>query len=880
MKWQEIDTQKVMRTLGSSRKGLSDEEAVSRLKKYGANEIKGGKKIKPVDIFFRQFKNFLVIILIIASIFSVFIGEVVDSAVILLIVVLNAVFGFFQEFKAEKSMEALKNLAPQKSTVVRDGKKMEINSKTLVPGDIVILEQGDKVPTDIRLLEVSELKIDESAMTGESVPVKKTVASCKTATLADMKCIAFMGTVVAYGRATGVVVETGMSTEVGKIAHTVHTAPVESTPLQKALEKFGKNLGTIILIICTFVVLTGFLRGSEPAFIIIMGVALAVAAIPEGLPAVITITLAIGMQRMAKKNAIIRKLQAVETLGSVNVICSDKTGTLTKNEMTIRKIWTNYKIIDVMGQGYEPSGDFLYNGKKIGQDSNLATLMRVGALCTNAQLKQDEKWSVAGDPTEGAIIVTAHKLGMEKELLEQENPRKKEIPFSSERKMMSTINAHGRGLIMCTKGAPEIVLPKCTKIMCNGVPVKLTEHERKLILNINKDLADHALRVLAIAYKETTLKDKEDDLIFLGLVGIIDPPRSEVKEAIKTCSEAGIRVVMITGDNRDTAVAIADQLGIKGNVLTGEEIEKLRDKLVDVVEDIAIYARVNPEHKAIIVEALREKNHIIAMTGDGINDAPALKKANIGVAMNIKGTDVAKEASDMVIMDDNFSSIVAAIKEGRTVYDNIKKFILYLLSSNISEVMIVFSAILIGLTGDAGQLLLPLTAVQLLWINLITDGFPALALGMDPALDGTMKRKPRDPREKILSGRMLREMFVVGTVMTIIVISLFVYYIQDPIRSATISFTTLVLLEMINAMRIRITRGQKFFSNKKLLLAIGISVLLQLAVVYITPLQSAFNTLSLNVMDWGMIVLGLIGFMIFSWIFVRINKPYYQYQNP
>lgn len=865
MLWHEMDVKAALKSLETDRRGISEEEARKRSEKYGLNEIKDEEKISATSIFLSQFANFLVIILIAATVFSAFVGELLDASAIFIIVVLNSVFGFLQEYKAEKSMEALKRLTAQESIVIRGGKKSRIQSKMIVPGDIIVLEQGDKIPADARLIEISDLKIDESSLTGESVTVKKSLAPCKTKTLAEMKCMVFMGTIVTYGRALAVVTNTGMDTEVGKIAHIVRTAQSEQTPLQKSLDKFGKNLGFLILFICLIVIATGLLRGGSLVETIILGVALAVAAIPEGLPAIVTVTLAIGMQRMAKKNAIVRKLQAVEALGSVTTICADKTGTLTRNEMTVRKIWLDDKTIDVLGNGYEPKGDFLLNGTKA-DDKFLALLLRVGTLCTNAQLKNENGWTIIGDPTEGAIIVAAEKYEISKDKAEEEHPRKHEFPFTSERKMMSTVNKQADSYMMCTKGAPETVLPKCSRTIRDGRIIKLLDKERQLILEINKEMASHALRILAIAYKETkSTKDKEDDLVFLGLVGMIDPPRPEVVDDVKLCKQAGIKVVMITGDHLNTAVSIAKELGIEGKAVIGEELEQLSDEhLAETVEEIAVYARVNPDHKARIVDAFKKKNHIVAMTGDGINDAPALKKADVGVSMGIKGTDVAKEASNIVLTDDNFSSIVSAVKEGRNIYDNIKTFILYLLSSNTAEVMIVFAAILIGFTDAAGGAIIPLTAIQLLWINLITDGLPALALGVDPPLQDVMKRKPRDPKEKLLSREILANMVLTGIAISIIVLSIFVYYLHDISKAMTLSFTSLVLLELINVMRIRAEHGQKLLSNSKLLIAILISVILQLSVIYTPSLQTVFDTTTLGYQEWTLLAGGMLAFVIFS----------------
>ncbi len=868
--WSELEVDEVLKTLKTSSEGLSEEEVKSRLESYGLNDLKREETISPLKIFVSQFTNFLVVILIFATIFSAFVGELLDATAILVVVILNAVFGFLQEYKAEKAMEALMKLASQESIVIRNGKKQRIQSSTLVPGDVVVLEQGDKVPADVRLIEVIDFKIDESAITGESVPVKKSIESVKTKTLAEMKCMAFMGTVVIYGRATAVVADTGMNTEMGKIAHMVQTTGEENTPLQKSLDKFGKNLGILILGICLIVVAAGFLRGGEPVGIIIMGVALAVAAIPEGLPAVVTITLAMGMQHMATKNAIIRKLHAVETLGSVSIICADKTGTLTRNEMTIRKIWMAGKTIDVMGVGYEPKGDFLLDGTNITKNEQLSKLLRFGSLCTNAQLRNKDKWEIVGDPTEGAIVVAAEKFGLAG--LEKESPRFWEIPFTSERKMMSTINKYGSGYVMCTKGAPEIVADACSKMQNGGTLIDMSPTIKKSVLESSNEMASRALRVLAIAYRDAGAKDtKEENLIFLGLVGMIDPPRKEVKDDIKICMDAGIAVVMITGDNKNTAMAIAKELGMpEKKVLTGEELNGLKDdEFAKIVEDVNIYARVNPEHKSKIVDALKAKGHIVAMTGDGINDAPAIKKADIGIAMGINGTDVAKEASDMILADDNFSTIVTAIKDGRNIFGNIKNFILYLLSSNLAEVLIIFAAIMIGFTDTSGNYILPLTALQLLWINLITDGIPSIAIGVDTPIDNVMKARPRNPKENILNREMLTDMVITGVVIASIVLGAFIFELPDVPRAITVAFSLMVLLELYNIFRIRYISGRGIFTNRKLFIAVAISIILQFIIVFHPALQPVFDTTSMGLTEIDTVLVATILFVVYSFIQIK-----------
>ncbi len=857
--WNELEAKQVLKELQTSEKGLSEQEAQARLLKYGTNELKEEKKISPIEIFLNQFKSILVIILIGATIFSAAIGEVLDAAAIIAIVILNAIFGFFQEYKAEKTIEALKKLSSPESIVLRDGKKQTIASKLLVPGDIVILEQGTKVPADLRILEVTDLQIDESIITGESAPVTKKTEIFRNTVLAERKNIAWMGTVVTYGRGIGVVVETGMKSEMGKIAHTIQEAGEEDTPLQKKLGVFGKKLGIMIMAICGIVILTGVLRGEPILTMIIIGIALAVAAIPEGLPAIVTITLALGLQKLSKNNAIIRKLPAVESLGSTTVICSDKTGTLTKNEMTVRKIWHDGTTISVTGEGYKPEGRFLACDKEISpsKDKALELILRTAALCNNAELEtSNDTFKIVGDPTEGALIVASQKAGLSLAGF----PRKKEIPFTSERKMMTTVHATPqKKTIACVKGAPEKILSLCTHSYSNGKPKKLTPGDRRKILDANQSLTKDALRVLAIAYKEVNSKEKsiESGLTFLGLVGMIDPPRETVANDIATCRNAGIKVVMITGDHLNTAVAIAKEIKIIDNpeerAITGEELDKMSDQQLDeIVEQVRVYARVNPEHKVRIVDAFKKKGHIIAMTGDGVNDAPALKKSDIGVAMGMNGTDVAKEASDMVLADDNFSSIVAAVKGGRQVYDNIKKFIDYLLSCNLGEVLIVFIAMLIGFRDPAtGMVLLPLTAIQLLWINLLTDGLPALALGVDPPSKDLMSRPPRDPKENILSKGMFIDMCIVGVIMLIGTLGLFAYNLPSGgIKAITVAFTAIVIFEMVRALSVRAKYKVGIFSNRKLLLAIASTIALQLVVIYTPFLQPAFETVPLDLMDW------------------------------
>ena len=875
-KWHAMKVEDLIQALKTGQQGLSEEEAKHRLEEIGPNEIREIKKITPLEIFLRQFKSFLVIILLIATAISAFLGELNDALVIAIIVLLNAVLGFAQEYRAERSMEALKRLTAPKARVIRDGADVEILAKELVPGDVILFKTGDKVPADSRLIEAMNLQVNEAPLTGESLPVEKTIDTMEEGMLtAEKKNMIFMATDVTYGRGKAVVVATGMNTEVGKIAEKIQTAPPRQTPLQIRLEQFGKWIGLTCLIISAIVFLTQILRGQPLLQMFITSVSLAVAAIPEGLPAVVTASLAIGMQRMAKRNAIIRKLSAVETLGCATVICSDKTGTLTRNEMTVRKLYTNNKIIEVTGEGYEPKGEFRQNGMIIDplKDEYTALLLRIMTLCNDASLIYGGKeWRVEGDPTEGALLVAAAKARVNADNIRKQYPRIAELPFSSERKLMTTIHTTPEGeKVAYIKGAPENVLELCTHIYESGQMKELSEEDKETLLGINQVMAGEALRILAMAYKrlpETlqnfTPNEVETNLVLVGLAGMIDAPRAEAKTAIKVCEDAGIKVIMITGDHKLTATAVAKELGLlkSGRVLTGAELDALSDgELEEIAEDVTVYARVSPEHKLRIVNALKKRGHIVAMTGDGVNDAPALKMADIGTAMGITGTDVTKEASDMVLADDNFATIVSAIEEGRQIYDNIRKSIAYLLSSNSGEILVMFVGALMGLP-------LPLLAAQILWINLVTDGAPALALGADPAAPDLMQRPPRDPKEKVLSRTLLLLIVSVGIVMCVGTLAVFNWELTAGVamnRARTMAFTVLVMFQMFNVLNCRFEKHSLFkiglLSNKYLITAIAISILLQMAVIYMSPLQYLFETVPLSAIDW--IVVTLISAMVF-----------------
>jgi Ca2+-transporting ATPase len=905
--WHELETNQVLKKLGTTEKGLSEEEAGRRLQKYGLNELKKEKEKSRFMMFLNQFRSVLVIILIAATVFSALIGQIIDAAAILVIVVLNALFGFVQEYKAEKTIEALRKLTTPGAVVIRDGKAKKIPSNKLVPGDVVVLEDGSKIPADIRITELVGLQIDESSITGESAPVTKAIKTVRTNVLAERKNIAFMGTLVTYGRGEGVVVETGMTTEMGRIAHIIQEKEKEITPLQEKLNAFGKRLGILILFISVLVILVGLMREvfllgiplSDPTIpdilvkMVMTGIALAVAAIPEGLPAIVTITLALGLRRLSGHNALIRNLPSVETLGSTTVICSDKTGTLTKNEMTLSNIWYFNKDIEVTGRGYDPEGSFTVNGKSGWEkERTLHQLLKVSALCNNARLEKSHgKWDITGDPTEAALLVAAAKAGIKKASLTT-FPREREVPFTSESKMMVTVNKSGRGHIVCVKGAPEKVLGMCSRLYVDGKTVKLTSEHRKQILDKNHSMTNDSLRVLGIAFREEihAPRSLKEGLVFLGLTGMRDPPRDGVKEDIALCNKAGIKVVMITGDHANTASSIAKNLGIltetlgilseNQRVVTGEELEKMSEnELASIADDISVYARVNPEHKVKIIEALEKRGHIIAMTGDGVNDAPALKNADIGIAMGIKGTDVAKEASDMILTDDNFSSIVRAVKEGRGVYDNIKKFIQYLLSSNLGEVLVVFIAMLIGMgfymvSENGAFLFIPILGpLQLLWINILTDAFPALALGVDPPSPGIMERKPRDPKERILSRSMFTDIILMGSLMA--AGTLFLFWMFMPAGgelAMTIAFTAIVTMELARVQAVRMKYNIGFLSNNKMIMALALSLVLQLLVVYTPALQTVFHTVALGVFEWVSILLVTFIVMIIMWVNGKLRK--------
>lgn len=852
-----LNLEEVAKNLNTSlENGLQSNEAKIRLQKYGLNVLKESKGMSPFIIFFSQFRSVLVIILILASLASYLLGEKLDALMIFAIVAINAVVGFIQEYRVEKAISHLKKLISQNARVYRDGNLKQVPSSELVVGDLIVIEEGQKVAADIRLTKVINLKTIEASLTGESTPITKELNPLKgEIPIADQKNILFSGTVVSGGKGMGIVVATGMQTEIGKIAHLVSTQIDPTTPMQEKLNHLGGLIGKIVLVIAAVVGLEEMFFG-EQVFInaLVSSVALAVAAIPEGLPAVVTISLALGTKRLLKQNALIRNLPAAETLGSVDYICVDKTGTLTEGAMSVTKIYINGSLIDVEEQKNEQSSSSnkqSFSSNKT-HSKELEKILLFGFLSSNARQSGEE---IIGDPTEAAFIQTTLDFGYNQTELIKKYTRVTEVPFSSDRKMMSTVSKEGDKNLVTSKGATEVILNLCSKIEINGKIVELTGELRDEILKVNEDMASDALRVLAFAYKYSNSTDEaslEKDLIFLGLQGMIDPPRKGVKEAIGVCQKSsGIKVVMLTGDHLLTAKAIASEVGIVGENITGVELNELSDEeFKQKVEQISIYARVNPEHKIRIVKALQELGHQVAMSGDGVNDAPALKAADIGVAMGITGTDVAKESSDMILLDDHFNTIVAAVREGRAIYDNIRKFVNYLLSSNMMEVAVIFIAIIFGWG-------LPLLPIHLLWVNLVTDGLPAIALGVDPARGNIMNSPPKEFKEEIVTKRFFIRMALSSAVLTIAVLSLFFLYKDASlIKAQTIAFSAVVLYEMLRLIEIRSSYNLSFFSNKFLNLAVFSSIALQLIILYLplsiggVTLQSLFKIEALALNDW------------------------------
>ena len=872
-KWWHLATEDIARQLETDAKaGLTSAAAEEKLKAVGPNELREKKGRGPLAIFFDQFKSLMILVLIAAAVVSGFLKEWVDAAAILAIVVLNAILGLVQEYRAEKSLAALRKLSAPNSKVVRDGSARIVPARELVPGDLIEVEAGDHVPADSRVFwHTSNLAVQEASLTGESTPVAKTDIALeeKEVPLAERANILYMGTSVVSGKARAVVVETGMSTELGRIAGLIQGIRKETTPLQRKLEQFSKMLVYLCFALVAMVFGLEILRGGKLLDMFLTSVSLAVAAIPEGLPAVVTIALALGVQRMVRRHVLIRKLPSVETLGCATVICSDKTGTLTKNEMTVRAVWTSREVYDVTGTGYDPAGEFRTAAGRIDprERPDLIKALTVGVLCNNAQLAlKDGRTDVFGDPTEIAILSAAAKAGIWKGEEEASYELLEELPFDSERKKMSIVRRADQDLTAFTKGAPDLLLGDCTHILEDGAERPLTEADRARISAANDGFSDQALRVLAVAYRNLeaephayTAETIERDLTFAGLVAMIDPPRPEVREAMAKCRTSGIRTVMITGDHRNTAVAIARELGFYGpdaRALTGEDVDRLSDSDLDAtVEDVAVYARVSPEHKLRAVQAWKRRGEIAAMTGDGVNDAPAVKEADIGVAMGITGTDVTKEVSDMVVTDDNFASIVAAVEEGRGIYDNIRKFIHFLLSCNLGEILVMFVTALVGLP-------VPLLPIQLLWVNLVTDGLPALALGVDPVDPKIMERPPRKPDEPVITGARGWLIGLQGALIAACSLGAFLFvllYEKEGIELArTSALATLACSQLFHAFNCRSMRVSlfklKIFTNPQLVGATLLSFLLQLAVIYVPFLQPIFKTRALSLLDLGVMI--------------------------
>ncbi len=870
-----LEARAVLAALDVSPPGLSAAQAQERLAHFGPNRLIPPKKISPRAILLRQFKNLLIVILIAATLISFFLGERLDAYVILAIILACVFLGFIQEYRAEEAAVALQKLAAPAATVLRDGKEEVIEAAEVAPGDILVLAAGDRVAADGRLLEAIDLKIDEALLTGESIPVHKTTAPDPRPHLAiaDQKNMVFGGTVVTYGRGQAVVTATGMDSEFGRIARFLGEMPQGKTPLEKRMATIGKALTVICLGISAGATLFGILKGNHWLAMLIWGISLAVAAVPEALPAVVTGALAIGTTRMARRRAIVKRLPAVEAMGCTTVICTDKTGTLTKNEMTVRRLYMDGRKLEVSGLGYEPYGIFSQNGQEVlpGQDQVLQVTSRLGLLCNDARLIQATTgWTIQGDPTEGALVVMASKGGLEAAILAQEYPRVAEVPFSSERRRMTTLHKSPGGILVCTKGSPEGLLSRCSRILTGGGERVLSEAERRQILAEAAQMAATALRVLGLAYRELKTipqplsEEVETDLVWVALVGMIDPPRPEAYESVAQCRQAGIRVIMVTGDHPHTALAIAQELGLaplspdNSPVLTGAELTRMSDdELRAALIRTPVFARVVPEHKLRLVDLLKQQGQVVAMTGDGVNDAPGLKLADIGVAMGLTGTEVTKETADIILADDNFATLVAAVEEGRAIFDNIKKYLIFLLSCNLSEILMLTGAFFLGMP-------IPLVALQILWVNLTTDGLPALALGVDPKAPDIMQRPPRPPQEGVFIPQAIILMTVITVYKTAALIILFYYYQSSTAvsglagltlaRAQTMVFVTLILAELVNAFNCRSERHSLFkvgpLANRWLVAAVLLSLAMMVAVVQLPPLAKLFHTVPLSWHDW------------------------------
>ncbi len=866
--WSSLTPDDVFDKLSTSPDGLSEEEAKSRLEKHGKNELEEGEEVSPLKLLLEQFSDFLILILLVAATLSLVLGHQVDFYLIISIVIGNGIFGFIQDWKAEQSIRALKEMASPDATVFRDGRAKEVPREEVVPGDVIALEQGSAVPADARLIEEESLKVDESALTGESEPVKKNLGAVEAGTdLAEKTDLVFKQTNVVRGRGKAIVVSTGMDTEIGKVAQKLQEVEKELTPFQKEVNKLGKRLGIILLAISALIIpISVLIHGVGWLNAFLTAVALAVAAIPEGLPAVVTLALAMGTRKMVDRNVLTRRLTAVESLGSVDTICTDKTGTLTENEMTVREVYAGGRQQELSGLSVKPDGNAVS-----GEASEEELILRAGTLCNDAEVREDGN---RGDPTEVALLKSAEAAGLDTERLNSEHERVREIPFSSERKRMTTVHRQDGQLTAYSKGAPEIILERSDSYREGGEVKPLNEEKREELRNRIDGMAEDALRVLAFATKKLDGEDPkgkseeelESGLTFLGLQGMLDPPREEVKDAISACRHAGIRTVMVTGDNALTAKAIGRKLGFTGEVVTGSELDELsEDQLRERIPEADIYARVSPSHKLKILNLIKEKEgQVVAMTGDGVNDAPSLKRSDVGVAMGIRGTDVAKQASDIVLLDDNFASIKEAVSEGRAIFDNIRKFVSLLLSGNLAEVLSVFIASLIGLG-------LPLTAPMLLWVNLLTDGLPAVALGADGKSEGIMDRQPRKKGEGVINNHMIYVILGIGLSLTTLILFSFNHFLPNMELARTVAFTELVLIELVEIWPIRKIFGQPIKRNNWLRLAVVSSILLQFVVIY-SPLNSFFGLVPLGLHAWLVVLAAVLIFGLFIWLYVKFGE--------
>ncbi len=873
--WHAEAAEGVFRRVGSGPRGISVEEAAERLASRGRNTIAIKKEVSPLRIFVNQFRNTLVLLLLAAALVSFILSfvdpeeaDIFDAILIFAIVVANACFGFIQEYRAEKSIEALTRMSAPRAAVIRGGKEIVIDSEDVVPGDVLVLREGDKVAADARIFECFSLFTDESSLTGESVPVSKGAGALQPGVpVAERTNMAFMNTVVTRGRANAVVVETGLRTEVGMIAREIAEAPEKVTQFQLEIEDIGKKVSILTLGILAVIAATEFIMGTgDLLFIFMTAVALGVAAIPEGLPAVVTLSLSIATNRMVKQKALMRRLSTVQDLGSVDVICTDKTGTLTENVMTVTRIYLDGESFEITGTGHDLRGEFIpLSG---GREGDIEPLLRCAALCNDAEAGEG---GFKGDPTEIAVLIPAIKAGMDVTALRSASRRVGEVSFSADRKLMSTANSDGKRTSAYVKGAPEVLLERCTSIMIRGRSKKITPKDREHILGHNNQMAASALRVLAFATRDSPPSMDEEGLehglTFLGLMGMIDPPREGVKEAVEDCRRAGIRVIMVTGDNRYTAEAVGRELGFGPKTMAGAEMDALGEEgLSRAVEQIDIYARTSPKHKVMLLKALRANNHVVCMTGDGVNDAGAIKNADVGIAMGIRGTEVTKQASDIIVLDDNFITIRNAISEGRGTFDNIRKFVVYLLGANIAEVLIVFLATILSL-GISAKI-----AIQLLWINLVTDGLPALALGVDPPARGIMRRAPRRKGERMVDARTIYLLAAIGVSATAAILAVYAHMLSfgDAIKAQTVLFVTFVMLEMLTVYIVRWRFGAGLLSNGYLHIAVAVSLALEFAVIN-PPLNTYFGTVPLGIGELEEIAAGLVAYLAILAVLLRLE---------